>query len=57
MLLMKYITREKIYSKLAADLDMSESVFEAMKSKIAVFKPTTSIPGNASEDAWFAIKY
>ena len=45
MLLMKYITREKIYSKLAADLDMSESVFEAMKSKIALLKPTASIPG------------
>ena len=45
MLLMKYITCEKIYSKLAADLDISESVFEAMKSKIALLKPTASIPG------------
>ena len=45
MLLMKYITYEKIYSKLAADLDISESVFEAMKSKIALLKLTTGIPG------------
>ena len=45
MLLMKHMTCEKIYSKLAADLDMSESVFEAMKSKIALLKPTASIPG------------
>ena len=45
MLLMKYITCEKIYSKLAADLDISESVFEAVKSKIALLKPTASIPG------------
>ena len=45
MLLMKYITCEKIYTKLAADLDISESVFEAMKSKIALLKLTASIPG------------
>ena len=45
MPLMKYITCKKIYSKLAADLDISESVFEAVKRKIALLKPTASIPG------------
>ena len=45
MLLMKYITCEKIYSKLAAYLDISGSVFKAMKSKIALLKPAASIPG------------
>ena len=41
---MKYINCEKMYSKLAADLDISGSGFESMKSKLALLKPTASIP-------------
>ena len=45
MLLMKYINHEKINSKLLADLDISGSVFEAMKSYTVLLELTSwSIP-------------
>ena len=41
MLLMKYINYEKINNKTVADLDISGSVFEAMKNEIVLLEPTS----------------